>query len=136
MKLRFLCANHRRWLVADLHRAERAMLAAMEEGEGLLAQEGPERALAWFGCAFELADCLLARHWPEQGVAVCRFSDTARLLLATAARLDDRTLCGRVVALARQRLLGAAPGAAEPPAVPMAATGFTGWPGMSGATRH
>lgn len=112
MKFRFLCANHRRWLVADPRRAERALLAALEQGQGLEVQQDPQLALGWFGCAFELAECLLAQGWPEQGVAVQRFSECARRLLATGWRLGDRALCNRVVELVRRRLWQEQPGRA------------------------
>ncbi|WP_141398523.1 MULTISPECIES: hypothetical protein [Microbulbifer] len=104
MKLRFLCAHHRQWLIAEPQRAERWMLGWVEQGEALLAQEGPEQALPFFGCALELADFLLIVRGRADASAVRRFSDCARHLLATAAILEEWSMCHWAVGLAQQRL--------------------------------
>jgi hypothetical protein len=104
VKLRFLCTHHRQWLVADQRRAERSMLGWVEQGEALLAQESPEQALPFFGCALELADFLLAVRGRADANAVRRFSDCARHLLAAAAMLEKWDMCHWAVGIAQTRL--------------------------------
>ncbi|MFI2811018.1 MULTISPECIES: hypothetical protein [Microbulbifer] len=106
MKYRFLCAGHRAWLMSDCQRAERSMLGWLEEGQGLLAQGSPERALAYFGCAFELAGFLLRG---ERHGSVRHFSECARCLLAAGWQLGERELCGWVTTVTRMRLLRGLP---------------------------
>ncbi|MFS1523202.1 hypothetical protein ACL7TT_03675 [Microbulbifer sp. 2304DJ12-6] len=107
MNLRYLCANHRQWLVADTDRAEKAWLDWIELGK-ILSEEGNEKdAIPYLGCAFDLAGFLLAKQWPSYAVSATRFSENAIWLMAAYRELGDEKLHRYILAgassiLARQ----------------------------------
>ncbi|WP_143735537.1 hypothetical protein [Microbulbifer mangrovi] len=81
MNLKFLCANHRQWLMSDSRRAEQAWLEWTEQG-GLLCEEKQyQQAVPFLGCAYELADFLLSERAPGYAVAATRFVDSAHKLM-------------------------------------------------------
>lgn len=104
MNLRFLCANHRQWLTADPHRAERAWLNWMERGASLLEERNYGEAIPFLGCAFELADYLLGEQWPGYPVAAMRFSDSARQLMDAYRQRGESNLCNYILVGASSRL--------------------------------
>jgi len=73
VNLRFLCANHHRWLAASSRRAEQAWLNWRERGARLSEARNFAEAIPYLGCAFELADHLLGARWPGYRVAAVRF---------------------------------------------------------------
>lgn len=74
MNLRYLCANHRQWLIADPARAEQYWLEWLETGNHYYEQGGFQEAIPYFGCAFELAESLLSSAWPGINEAASRFT--------------------------------------------------------------
>ncbi|WKD49918.1 hypothetical protein [Microbulbifer spongiae] len=107
MNLRYLCANHRQWLIADTDRAEKTWLDWIELGK-ILSEEGNEKeAIPYLGCAFDLAGFLLAKQWPSYAVSATRFSENALCLMAAYRELGDEKLHRYILAgassiLARQ----------------------------------
>ncbi|WP_156035318.1 hypothetical protein [Microbulbifer sp. HZ11] len=89
MNLRFLCANHRQWLMEDTRRAEQAWLEWMERGSVLCEEGNQSRAIPFLGCAFELADFLLLKRAPGFAVAALRFTDSARQLMEAYRRQGE-----------------------------------------------
>ncbi|WP_299597982.1 hypothetical protein [uncultured Microbulbifer sp.] len=89
MNLKFLCANHRQWLMSDARRAEQSWLEWTERG-ALLCEEGQYRqAVPFLGCAYELADFLLSERAPGYAVAAMRFTDSARQLMEAYRQTGD-----------------------------------------------
>ncbi|WP_105102656.1 hypothetical protein [Microbulbifer pacificus] len=104
MNLRFLCANHRLWLMSDTRRAEQAWQDWLERGN-LLCEEGQyAQAVPFLGCAFELADFLLSERAPGFSVAVMRFTDSARLLMEAYRQRGESGHANYVLVTSSSRL--------------------------------
>ncbi|WGL15295.1 hypothetical protein PVT68_10990 [Microbulbifer bruguierae] len=104
MNLRFLCANHRQWLMSDIRRAEQAWLEWTERG-ALLCEEGDyPQAIPLLGCAFELSDFLLSAREPGYTVAARRFTDGARMLIEAYRQWGETGHAKHVLVLASSRL--------------------------------
>lgn len=104
MNLRFLCANHRQWLMSDARRAEQAWQDWLERGS-LLCEEGQyAQAVPFLGCAFELADFLLSARAPGYSVAAMRFTDSARLLMEAYRQRGDSGHANYVLVTSSSRL--------------------------------
>ncbi|MCK7598128.1 hypothetical protein M0G74_12670 [Microbulbifer sp. CAU 1566] len=104
MNLRFLCANHRQWLMTSVSRAEQAWLEWMERG-AMLCEEGQYRqAIPFLGCAFELADYLLGERSPGYSVAAMRFTDSARLLMEAYHQCGESGHGNYILVVASSRL--------------------------------
>ncbi|BBM01227.1 hypothetical protein [Microbulbifer sp. GL-2] len=107
MNLRYLCANHRQWLVDNKDRAEMAWLDWIERGK-LLAEEGNHsEAIPYLGCAFDVAGMLLTRQWPSYTESAQRFSESAAGLMQSYREQGDEKLHHYILAgassvLARQ----------------------------------
>ncbi|HEY8568147.1 hypothetical protein [Microbulbifer sp.] len=104
MNLRFLCANHRQWLMSDPRRAEQAWRDWLERGH-LLCEEGQYlQALPFLGCAFELAEFLLSERTPGFSVAVMRFTESARLLMEAYRQRGEGGHANYVLVISSSRL--------------------------------
>ncbi|MEX2961943.1 hypothetical protein [Microbulbifer sp. TYP-18] len=107
MNLRYLCANHSQWLIADKGRAEKTWLDWMERGKILSEEGNGADAIPYLGSAFDLAGFLLTKQWPSYAVSATRFSENALCLMAAYRELGDEKLCNYIRAgasslLARQ----------------------------------
>ena len=104
MNLKYLCANHRQWLMSDARRAEQSWLEWTERG-ALLCEEGQYRqSVPFLGCAFELADFLLSERAPGFAVALMRFTDSARQLMEAYRRSGDNGHANYILMGASSRL--------------------------------
>ncbi|GAB2891879.1 hypothetical protein ACCI51_02575 [Microbulbifer echini] len=107
MNLRYLCANHRQWLIDNTGRAEQAWLDWIERGR-ILCEEGNYReAIPYLGCAFDVAGMLLTQQSPSYTISATRFSESAAQLMAAYRKLGDEKhlqylLVGASSVLARQ----------------------------------
>ncbi|MFA0809626.1 hypothetical protein [Microbulbifer epialgicus] len=107
MNLRYLCANHRQWLVDNKDCAEKAWWDWMERGK-LLSEEGNHlEAIPYLGCAFDVAGMLLTCQWPCYATSAQRFSESAVGLMEAYREQGDEKLhqyilAGASSALARQ----------------------------------
>lgn len=104
MNLKFLCANHRQWLTSDVQRAERYWLDWMEQGCALFDSDNYAEAAPYFGCAFELADHLLAENWPSYPVAAGRFTNCAVSLMSSYRQQGESGLYNYLLVGASSRL--------------------------------
>lgn len=104
VNLRFLCANHRQWLMEDSGRAEQAWLEWSERG-AMLCEEGKHgQAIPFLGCAFELADFLLLKRTPGFAVATVRFTDSARQLMEAYRQHGESGYANYVLVTSSSRL--------------------------------
>lgn len=104
MNLRFLCANHRQWLMSDVVRAEQAWLEWAERGTVLFEEGDYAQAVPFLGCAYELADFLLAERAPGYAVAAVRFADSARLLIEAYQQRGNHSHANYILVGASSRL--------------------------------
>ncbi|WP_323846058.1 hypothetical protein [Microbulbifer magnicolonia] len=104
MNLRFLCANHRQWLMSDTLRAEQAWLDWSECGASLCEEANYAEAIPYLGCAFELANFLLDARWPGYSIASMRFCDSARQLMDAYRRRGEENQCNYILVGASSRL--------------------------------
>lgn len=104
MNLKFLCANHRQWLMSDVRRAEQAWLEWNERGNLLCEEERYAHAVPFLGCAYELADFLLTERAPGYAVAAMRFVDSARLLMEAYRQFGESGHANYILVGASSRL--------------------------------
>jgi hypothetical protein len=107
VNLRYLCANHRQWLIENNDRAEQAWLDWMERGRMLCEEGNHSEAIPYLGCAFDVAGMLLTSEWPSYAVSATRFSECAAQLMAAYRKQGDEKhhhylLVGASSVLARQ----------------------------------
>jgi hypothetical protein len=99
-----LCANLRQWLTSDVQRAERYWLDWIEQGCALFDGGKYSEAALYFGCAFELADYLLAGSWPSYPAAARRFTQCAISLMESYQLQGEAGLRNYLLVSASSRL--------------------------------
>jgi hypothetical protein len=115
MNLRFLCANHHQWLIAETSRAEAHWLEWIETGSNYYEQGLLEEAIPYFGCAFEIADHLLTDRWPCIDTAVSRFTLSSICLSQCYGLLGENETRNYLVVQASRRLAKELPTPGEYP---------------------
>lgn len=104
MNLRFLCANHRQWLDADLNRSEQHWFEWMEAGSNCLETGEIKEAIPFFGCAFEIAENLLTHSWPTADHAISRFTLSSVCLVHAYEEIAEHAIREYLIVQANCRL--------------------------------
>ena len=92
MKISFLCANHRAWILEDLRRADTFWHDWIDDAEQGQHYKDGEQVILKLGAAWDIAYALLDSSWPNVATAAKRFGYSAALLYRAlgAARSDLR----------------------------------------------
>lgn len=104
MKLRFLCANHRQWLISHPDQALHSYANSFETGSMLLQQDLWQEAFPYLGCAYESAEILMTYHTLAPGRAVEWFVHALSSLAQTLDHLGRSAECVHVYQAAFERL--------------------------------
>ena len=95
MKLRFLCSNHRNWLLSDSAATHASWLRSASQAELLLSASEGIKAVNHAGCALEAAELLVFSHARQTAEDIVRFADSAVLLCHALIRVGQpRLACG------------------------------------------
>ncbi len=95
MKLRFLCSNHRNWLVSDSEATHASWLSSYSQAELLLNAREDIKAVNYAGSALEAAELLVFTHARQTGRDILRFADSAVLLCQSLIQVGQpRLACG------------------------------------------
>jgi hypothetical protein len=95
MKLRFLCSNHRNWLISDSEATHASWLRSSGQAELLLNAREGIKAVNYAGCALEAAELLVFTHARQSAPDILRFADSAVLLCQALIRIGQpRLACG------------------------------------------
>lgn len=104
MKLRFLCGNHRAWLISQPEQAVHWCANSFETGWHLCQQENWKDALPHMGCAFETAEILMTTRVVTANNGVDWFLRTLQGLTQTLEQLQLTQACVDVYQVAIERL--------------------------------
>lgn len=104
MKLRYLCPNHRNWILSNDHKADQYWLSWIETAN-IFHQTGktPE-AIPYIGCSFEVSEHLLSLNSPDHKTSVKRFTYSSQLLAEAYYATGDNERCNYILEQASLRL--------------------------------
>lgn len=105
MKLRFLCANHRKLLAQKPEQAIHCWQNGFETGQWLCEQRRWDEALSHVGCAYEAADIVLSSQIVAADSAYELFVSSTCLLVETLAQLGEVRRAADVYEMTVQRLM-------------------------------
>ncbi len=104
MKLRFLCGKHRSTLFSDRQKADYCWHIWMKTADYYCQMGEAEKAVAFLGCAYELAEHALSGGQSNYQLAISRFTYSSAKLAQAYSELGQQKVGALVMKNASKRL--------------------------------